>query len=107
MRRYLLDTNILSELVRHPQGRIAACIAQVGEKQVCTSMIAASELRSGAAKRNASKLTAQVDAFLAAMESAHSISLPIANTRSCAITLNEPARRSGRRYVDRRARSGR
>lgn len=65
---YLLDTNILSDLVRNPQGRIAACIAQVGEKSVCTSMIVASELRFGAAKRNAPKLTAQVDAILAALE---------------------------------------
>ena len=68
MRRYLLDTNILSDLVRHPQGRIATCIAQVGEKSVCTSMIVASELRFGAAKRNASKLTAQVEAILAAID---------------------------------------
>ena len=68
MRRYLLDTNILSDLVRNPQGRIAACIAQVGEKTVCTSMIVASELRFGAAKRNSPKLSAQVDAILAAME---------------------------------------
>lgn len=68
MRRYLLDTNILSDLVRHPQGRIAACIAQVGEQSVCTSMIVASELRFGAAKRNASKLTTQVEVILAAID---------------------------------------
>lgn len=68
MPRYLLDTNILSDLVRHPQGRIAACIAQVGEGSVCTSMIVASELRFGAAKRNAPKLTAQVEAILAAID---------------------------------------
>lgn len=68
MPRYLLNTNILSDLVRHPQGRITACIAQVGEKSVCTSMIVASELRFGAAERNASRLTAQVEAILAAME---------------------------------------
>lgn len=68
MPRYLLDTNILSDLVRHPQGRITACIEQVGEKSICTSMIVASELRFGAAKRNASRLTAQVEAILAAME---------------------------------------
>jgi len=55
--------------VRNPQeGRIATCIAQVGEKSVYTSMIVASELRFGAAKRNAPKLTAQVDAILAALE---------------------------------------
>lgn len=66
--RYLLDTNILSDLVRRPQGPVAARIAQVGERSVCTSMIVASELRFGAAKRNAPRLVAQVDAILAAME---------------------------------------
>jgi len=66
-RCYLLDTNILSDLVRYPQGRIAQRIAHVGEKAVCTSMIVASELRFGAAKKNAEKLTAQVETILAAM----------------------------------------
>jgi tRNA(fMet)-specific endonuclease VapC len=33
--RYLLDTNILSDLVRNPQGRVAECIREVGEAQVC------------------------------------------------------------------------
>jgi tRNA(fMet)-specific endonuclease VapC len=66
--RYVLDTNILSDLVRHPQGRIAQGIAQVGEKAVSTSMIVASELRFGAVKRNAAKLTAQVETILAAMD---------------------------------------
>ena len=32
--RYLLDTNILSDLVRHPQGRIAEHIREVGEAQI-------------------------------------------------------------------------
>ena len=66
-RCYLLDTNILSDLVRYPQGRVAQRIAHVGETAVCTSMIVASELRFGAAKKNADKLTAQVEAILAAM----------------------------------------
>lgn len=65
---YLLGTNILSDLVRNPQGRIAAWIARVGERSVCTSVIVASELRFGATKRNAPKLSAQVDAILAALE---------------------------------------
>ena len=37
---YLLDTNILSDLVRHPQGIAAQKIAVVGENAVCTSIIA-------------------------------------------------------------------
>ena len=36
--RYLLDTNILSELMRHPQGEIAQQIASRGEDSVCTSI---------------------------------------------------------------------
>lgn len=66
--RYLLDTNILSDLVRNPQGAIAQGIARVGEKAVCTSIIVASELRFGASKRNAARLTAQIEIILAAIE---------------------------------------
>ena len=43
--RYLLDTNIVSDLVRHPQGRVAQEIRAVGEAHVCTSIIVAAELR--------------------------------------------------------------
>ena len=32
--RYLLDTNIVSDLVRNPQGRAAEHIRRVGEMQV-------------------------------------------------------------------------
>jgi predicted nucleic acid-binding protein len=49
--RYLLDTNIVSDLVRHPQGRVAAKIAEVGEDAVATSIIVAAELRYGAVKK--------------------------------------------------------
>ena len=48
--RYLLDTNILSDLVRNPQGLVAQKISEAGEKSVCTSIIVASELRFGAKK---------------------------------------------------------
>lgn len=66
--RYLLDTNILSDLVRHPQGRVAQQIARVGEAAVCTSLIVAAELRFGAAKRQSPALTQQVEAILEAIE---------------------------------------
>jgi tRNA(fMet)-specific endonuclease VapC len=49
--RFLLDTNIVSNLIRHPQGRIADRIKKVGESNICTSIIVAAELRYGAAKR--------------------------------------------------------
>ncbi len=49
--RYLLDTNIVSDLVRNPQGRVAQHIRKIGEVQVCTSIIVAAELRYGAAEK--------------------------------------------------------
>ena len=40
--RYLLDTNVVSDLIRNPQqGRVAERIRKVGEAQVCTSIIVA------------------------------------------------------------------
>ena len=66
--RYLLDTDILSDLVRHPQGLVAARVARQGEESVCTSIVVAGELRFGAAKRGSERLTAQLEAVLSALE---------------------------------------
>jgi tRNA(fMet)-specific endonuclease VapC len=68
IRRYLLDTNIVSDLVRHPQGPITEKIETVGEDRVCTSLIVAAELRYGAAKRDSKRLTVQLDTVLAALD---------------------------------------
>ena len=65
--RFLLDTNILSDLVRQPQGVVARQIAAVGEEAVCTSIVVAAELRFGAAKRAHPRLTQQVESILAAL----------------------------------------
>ena len=65
--RHLLDTNIVSDLVRNPQGRIAARIAEVGEEAVCTSVIVAAELRYGAAKKGSERLTGQLERVLGAL----------------------------------------
>jgi tRNA(fMet)-specific endonuclease VapC len=66
--RYLLDTNIISDLVRNPQGRAAAKVAEFGEDAVATSIIVAAELRYGAAKKGSERLAAQLEAILAAIE---------------------------------------
>ena len=66
--RYLLDTNIVSDLVRNPQGKVAQHIRKVGEAQVFTSIIVAAELRYGAAKRRSPRLSAQLEALLGALE---------------------------------------
>jgi len=65
---YLLDTNILSDLIRHPQGTVAERIAAVGEDAICTSIIVAAELRFGAAKSGADKLVDRVGLILSALE---------------------------------------
>ena len=66
--RYLLDTNIVSDLVRNPQGAAAARVAEHGEDTVCTSVIVAAELRYGAARRASPRLSAQLDAVLGALD---------------------------------------
>ena len=68
MTRYLLETNIVSDLVRNPQGAAAQKIAEVGEANVCTSIIVAAELRYGAAKKASPRLTAQLEQVLAALQ---------------------------------------
>jgi tRNA(fMet)-specific endonuclease VapC len=66
--RYLLDTNIVSNLVRNPQGKVAQHIRKVGEAQVCISIMVAAELRYGAAKKGSPRLSAQLGAVLGALE---------------------------------------
>jgi tRNA(fMet)-specific endonuclease VapC len=66
--RYLLDTNIISDLIRHPRGKVAECVKNAGEENVYTSIIVACELRFGAAKRGSAKLSTQVEAIISAME---------------------------------------
>lgn len=68
MTRYLLDTNIVSDLVRHPQGRVAERIRAVGESRVCTSIIVAAELQYGALKKGSPRLAAQLAAVLGALD---------------------------------------
>lgn len=66
--RYLLDTNILSDLIRHPAGPVARRIAEVGEETVCTSIIVACELRFGAQKKNSPELSSRVVQVLANLD---------------------------------------
>lgn len=66
--RYLLDTNIASDLVRNPQGRVADRIFKVSETQVFTNIIVAAELRYGTEKKQSARLLAQLEAVLGAIE---------------------------------------
>ena len=67
-RKFLLDTNILSTLIRDPAGEIASRIAQAGEASICTSIVVAAELRYGAHKSGSSRLKRQLEVVLAAMD---------------------------------------
>lgn len=66
--RYFLDINIVSDLVRNPQGKVARHVRKVGEKHVCTSIIVAAELRYGADKKGSPRLSSQLEAVLGALE---------------------------------------
>jgi tRNA(fMet)-specific endonuclease VapC len=48
--RYLLDTNIVSEIARHPRGPCRMQLRRVGQSNVCTSIVVAAELRYGLAR---------------------------------------------------------
>jgi tRNA(fMet)-specific endonuclease VapC len=66
--RYMLDTNIISELIRNPQGKTAKRITKVGEETICTSIIVAAELRYGCAKSGSARLIKAVDYVLGEIE---------------------------------------
>lgn len=60
----MLDTNIVSDLVRNPQGPVTGHIVKVGSEAVCVSIITAAELRYGCARKGSVKLLASVEAIL-------------------------------------------
>jgi len=66
--RYLLDTNVLSALVKQPAGPVADRIRAVGEDGVCTSIVVACELRYGCAKKGSPALTSRVEQLLSTLE---------------------------------------
>jgi tRNA(fMet)-specific endonuclease VapC len=60
----MLDTNIISDLIRNPQGKAAKRIAKMGENNICTSIIVAAELRYGCAKSGSKRLLKAVEDVL-------------------------------------------
>lgn len=63
----MLDTNIVSELARNPQGVVADRIAELGADAICVSFVTAAELRYGCARKGSPRLTAQIEAILASI----------------------------------------
>lgn len=64
----MLDTNIVSDLVRNPQGAVMRHIVRVGPEAVCVSIITAAELRYGCARKGSAKLLANVEAILGSVQ---------------------------------------
>jgi tRNA(fMet)-specific endonuclease VapC len=64
----MLDTNIVSELARNPQGAVTRHIAKVGTDTICVSIVTAAELRYGCAKKGSAKLLAQIEAILGSLQ---------------------------------------
>jgi tRNA(fMet)-specific endonuclease VapC len=69
--QYLLDTNILSDLLKNPQGKVADKIASlppVERDSLATSIVVAAELRYGVVKGGSPILAARIDQLLNAIE---------------------------------------
>ncbi len=64
----MLDTNIVSDLIRNPQGKASKRIAEVGEDKICTSIVVAAELRYGCAKSGSKRLLSAVEGLLAEID---------------------------------------
>ena len=80
--RYMLDTNMVSDLVRDPLGRVAQQMHLVSEEEVCTSILVAAESRFGAARKDSPRLNEALEGVLA---------------RLAVLPFEEPAER---RYAD-------
>ncbi|QPC92152.1 type II toxin-antitoxin system VapC family toxin [Mesorhizobium sp. INR15] len=63
--RFMLDTSIISDMIRNPAGNAASAMAREGDDAVCTSIVVASELRYGCAKKGSAKLLSKVEQLLA------------------------------------------
>lgn len=61
---WMLDTNILSDLIRNPQGALMRRLNATEPDAVCTSVVVACELRFGARRKGSAVLTQRVEQLL-------------------------------------------
>ncbi len=62
--RYLLDTNVVSDMIRHPSGRPARRYRTLGRGSASISAIVAAELRFGATRRGDPALIHRLNEFI-------------------------------------------
>ncbi|MCO6186567.1 PIN domain-containing protein [Rhizobium sp. L1K21] len=63
--RFILDTNIVSDMLRNPTGASARRGSMEKQSAICISVVTACELRFGAAKRASQSLVERVERFIA------------------------------------------
>lgn len=61
---FMLDTNVISELIRNPEGPVQRTVARIGVPAIAISSIVASELRFGYRKRGSERLAKLVENML-------------------------------------------
>lgn len=66
--RYLLDSDTISFLMRHPAGRVADRVGALESDQYFTSVVVAGELRYGVARRESARLQERLEVVLSAIE---------------------------------------
>lgn len=66
--RFLLDTNILSDLIRHPRGAVYRRLGNVPDDAAVTSILVAAELRFGGARDPRPPLQAAIEGVLSRIE---------------------------------------
>jgi tRNA(fMet)-specific endonuclease VapC len=64
---WMLDTNVLSELIRNPRGPLASRLGGMAPEAVCTSIVVACESRFGARRKGSAVLTQRVEQLLAVL----------------------------------------
>ena len=62
--RYLLDTNIVSDIARHPNGSVARRMMAVGVERIGISIVVACEIRFGLVKRSQPRLARHIEQLL-------------------------------------------
>ena len=64
----MLDTDVVSDIVRSPQGAVAERIETVGQSNISISIVVAAELRFGVENGDSERLRRQVDAVLSGID---------------------------------------
>jgi tRNA(fMet)-specific endonuclease VapC len=66
--RYVLDTNIIADLMRRPQGRGADASGRLARRRVAPAPSSLRNCANGAAKKGSPRLSARIEAVLSTLE---------------------------------------